>query len=136
MPKLIEIQDLSFTYYTENKEEITALDHIGFTLNQGEHVAIIGENGAGKSTFLQMMRGEIYPSPKNGGKIYWYENGKASDSPLSAREMCAVISPKEQDYYARQDWKVNCLEIVLAACSNDYILYREPDTKEDRKSVV
>lgn len=135
MPKLIEIQDLSFTYHTENKEEITALDHIGFTLNQGEHVAIIGENGAGKSTFLQMMRGEIYPSPKNGGKIYWYENGKASDSPLSAREMCAIISPKEQDYYARQDWKVNCLEIVLAACSNDYILYREPDTEEILQAV-
>lgn len=135
MPKLIETNQLTFSYYTENKEEILALDHINFTLNQGEHIAIIGENGAGKSTFLQVMRGEIYPSPKNGGKIYWYEDGKASDSPLSAREMCAIISPKEQDYYARQDWHVNCLEIVLAACSNDYILYREPSTEEVLQAV-
>lgn len=135
MPKLIETNDLSFSYYTENKEEILALDHINFTLNQGEHIAIIGENGAGKSTFLQVMRGEIYPSPKTGGKIYWYENGKPSDSPLSAREMCAVISPKEQEYYARQDWTVNCLEIVLAACSNDYILYREPTSEEVLQAV-
>lgn len=135
MPKLIETHALTFSYYTENKEEILALDHIDFTLNQGEHVAIIGENGAGKSTFLQVMRGEIYPGPKNGGKIYWYENGKPSDAPLSAREMCAIISPKEQDYYARQDWNVNCLEIVLAACSNDYILYREPSTEEVLQAV-
>ncbi len=135
MPKLIETHALTFSYYTENKEEILALDHIDFTLNQGEHIAIIGENGAGKSTFLQVMRGEIYPSPKNGGKIYWYENGSPSVAPLSAREMCAIISPKEQDYYARQDWNVNCLEIVLAACSNDYILYREPSTKEVLQAV-
>ena len=56
MPKLIETHALTFSYYTENKEEILALDHIDFTLNQGEHVAIIGENGAGKSTFLQAIR--------------------------------------------------------------------------------
>lgn len=135
MQKLIETKELSFTYYTENKEEITALDHINFTLCQGEHIAIIGENGAGKSTFLQAIRGEILPSPKNGGKIYWYENGIPSDSPLTARELCAIISPKEQDYYARQDWNVNCLEIVLAACSNDYILYREPSTEEVLQAV-
>lgn len=135
MNKLIETKDLCFTYYTENKEEITALDHIDFTLHQGEHIAVIGENGAGKSTFLQAIRGEILPSPKNGGKIFWYENGVPSDSPLTAREMCAIISPKEQDYYARQEWKVNCLEIILAACSNDYILYREPSTEEVLQAV-
>lgn len=135
MQKLIETKGLCYRYYTENKEEILALDHIDFTLYQGEHISVIGENGAGKSTFLQAIRGEILPSPKDGGKIYWYENGKASDSPLAARELCAIISPKEQDYYARQDWRVNCLEIVLAACSNDYILYREPSREEILQAV-
>ncbi len=135
MNKLIETKELSFTYYTENNEAVPALDHINFTLYQGEHIAVIGENGAGKSTFLQAIRGEILPSPKNGGKIYWYENGVPSDSPLSARELCAIISPKEQDYYARQDCKVNCLEIILAACSNDDILYREPSTEEVLQAV-
>ena len=135
MQKLIETKNLCYTYYTADKEAVTALDRIDFTLYQGEHIAVIGENGAGKSTFLQAIRGEILPSPKNGGKILWYENGTPSDSPLAARELCAIISPKEQDYYARQSWNVNCLEIVLAACSNDYILYREPSTEEVLQAV-
>ena len=42
---------------------------------------------------------------------------------------------KEQNYYARQNWKVNRLEIVLAAANNDYVLYREPSTEEVLKAV-
>lgn len=141
MTKLIETKNLTFRYYTENKEEIIALDSINFTLNKGEHIAIIGENGAGKSTFLQAIRGEIFPSPTSGGTIVWNETSQNdtenfSDSPLVARDICAIISPKEQNYYARQNWKVNCLEIVLAAANNDYILYREPSTEEVLRAVT
>ncbi len=140
MIKLIETKNLTFRYYTEKNEEIIALDSINFTLNKGEHIAIIGENGVGKSTFLQAIRGEIFPSPTSGGSIVWNETSTKdtetfSDSPLVARDLCAIISPKEQNYYARQNWKVNCLEIVLAAANNDYILYREPSTEEVLKAV-
>ena len=36
---------------------VTALDHVTCTVREGERVALIGHNGAGKSTFLRLVSG-------------------------------------------------------------------------------
>lgn len=40
---------------------ITALQHVNCTVHEGERIALIGHNGAGKSTFLKLISG-IYTS--------------------------------------------------------------------------
>lgn len=42
--------------------EIDALRGISCTINHGERVALIGHNGAGKSTFLRLVSGIYYPT--------------------------------------------------------------------------
>ena len=44
------------------------LDHATFRLNKGEHIGLIGANGEGKSTFLNIIMGNILPDD---GKISW-----------------------------------------------------------------
>ena len=44
--------------YTEH----SALDHVSLEIPRGEKVAIIGRNGAGKSTFLKLVTGVIEPT--------------------------------------------------------------------------
>lgn len=39
-----------------------ALDGVNFTINKGESVALIGRNGAGKSTVLKMITGVAFPT--------------------------------------------------------------------------
>ena len=39
-----------------------AVNHISFSITKGEAVALIGRNGAGKSTILKMMTGVSYPT--------------------------------------------------------------------------
>lgn len=52
---LLEVKDLSFGY---TKDKILFKD-ISFALNKGETIGIIGKNGKGKSTLLNVLAGEL-----------------------------------------------------------------------------
>ena len=55
-PALIE-----FERVTVMRGETKALDNISLKIGAGEHVAIIGPNGCGKSTFIKAITRECYP---------------------------------------------------------------------------
>lgn len=54
----IEIKNASFAY----PNGYVAIDNINITINDGERVAIVGQNGAGKTTAAKMMNGLNRPS--------------------------------------------------------------------------
>jgi branched-chain amino acid transport system ATP-binding protein len=47
---------------------IKAVDAIDFSLDRGEHLAVIGANGAGKTTFINICTGFLKPS---GGRVIY-----------------------------------------------------------------
>ncbi len=57
----IEFRNVSFTYPGREKP---ALDDVSFTIGLGETVAIVGKNGAGKSTIVKLL-GRLY-DPQEG----------------------------------------------------------------------
>src|SRR5579885_568445 len=54
---LLETKDVCKTYRTADRAGRLVLDHIDFTLKEGEIVAILGKSGSGKSTFLRVLAG-------------------------------------------------------------------------------
>ena len=40
-------------------QEFTALDHVSFQVKRGETLGLIGRNGAGKSTFMNILTGNL-----------------------------------------------------------------------------
>jgi ABC-type sugar transport system ATPase subunit len=68
---------------TKHYGGVKALTDAEFRLNPGEHVAIVGDNGAGKSTFVRLITGVEQPSR---GDILMDGQAVAFDSPLDARE--------------------------------------------------
>ncbi len=52
-------------FFKPEKEIVTAVDDISFTVPEGEAVAFIGPNGAGKSTTIKMLTGILYPTSGN-----------------------------------------------------------------------
>lgn len=59
--KQLEISGLNFTY-KNGDGNIAHLHDVSMSLQRGEKVAVIGETGSGKTTFLQIMRDLYHPS--------------------------------------------------------------------------
>ena len=76
----LETRNLTYRYPLTDEYRIINVD---FTIRKGEKVAFVGENGAGKTTFVKLLTGMLQPSH---GEIYI--NGK---------------NAKEMDYANRYD---------------------------------
>ncbi len=67
---LLQVQDLKVYFYTEEKEELRAVDGVSFCLKEGETIALVGESGCGKSvTSLAILRLIDSDGKIQGGKI-------------------------------------------------------------------
>lgn len=72
---LLNVKSISKTYITRS-QKIKVFDNLSLTVNSGEFVAITGESGCGKSTFLRILgcmekfdQGEYYFQDKNVTKL-------------------------------------------------------------------
>jgi ABC-type lipoprotein export system ATPase subunit len=62
---MIEIRDLEKVYHTKERDYV-ALKQVNLTFEPGEFIAVLGESGSGKTTFLNMISGVDI---KTGGTI-------------------------------------------------------------------
>jgi len=74
---------LKTTDLTKHYGGVHALEGANFELRKGEHVAIMGDNGAGKSTFVRQITGV---EQRTRGTISLYGEDVNFSGPLDARE--------------------------------------------------
>ena len=94
---IIEFQDVSYRYPRTKRWVIT---HLNLSLKQGDFVAVMGENGAGKSTVCQMLNG-IIPNSMGGnlqGKvlIHGLNTRDAGISQLATKVGIVLEDPETQ----------------------------------------
>jgi fructose transport system ATP-binding protein len=68
---------------TKHYGGVHALEDANFTLRKGEHVAVVGDNGAGKSTFVRQITAV---EQKTAGQIFFDGHEVNFAGPLDARE--------------------------------------------------
>lgn len=61
----VELRDVCFSYDGKSN----AIDHLSLTLRRGEHLAVVGGSGGGKSTLIKLLEGFYAP---DSGEIAWF----------------------------------------------------------------
>jgi len=63
---------------------ITALENVNLTVRQGECLGVVGDNGAGKSTFMKVLSGLYKPSS---GSLFFDGNKEILNSPKDSQNL-------------------------------------------------
>lgn len=64
--EIVRVENLC-KLYGKGSTQVTALDHVSFTVEKGEFIAIVGASGSGKSTLLHLLGGVDRPTS---GKVF------------------------------------------------------------------
>ena len=94
---------------------VHALEDANFTLRAGEHVAVVGDNGAGKSTFVRQITAV---EQRSAGQVFFNGTEVNFSGPLEAREvgietvfqnlaLCDDLDVPSNLYLGREIIKVN-----------------------------
>lgn len=77
--EILRVENLT-KIYGKDSTRVVALDHVSFSVEKGEFVAIVGASGSGKSTLMHLIGGVDRPTEGKvwiGGKdIYDYDDDK------------------------------------------------------------
>jgi energy-coupling factor transport system ATP-binding protein len=65
MKEILSMDNVSYSYRTEDEEPKKAIDGVSFTVQDDEWIAIVGHNGSGKSTLAKLMIGLLFPDEGN-----------------------------------------------------------------------
>jgi len=92
LPQSIRFENASF-HYPNNKQIV--LDNVSLTIAKGQHVAIVGENGAGKSTFVKLLLGLYKPTR---GTVYIDDTNLAEVSSDDWHKYLGVLTQESNHY--------------------------------------
>jgi len=112
----------------------TILRDLDWQLGLGEHWAIRGRNGSGKSTLLKLVRGELWPAPGRGRRVYAFD-GAEQTSAVGIKERIGMVSPELQDRYLEQDWVLTGLQVIQTGFWNTDYLYQKPTPKQKAEAL-
>lgn len=91
-PQKIAFNDVSFHYPSSDQ---AVLKNISLTIAKGQHIAIVGENGAGKSTFVKLLLGLYKPTT---GTVYVDDTNLAEVSSNNWHQYLGVLEQASNRY--------------------------------------
>src|SRR6266545_4892759 len=113
----------------------TVLHKVTWALCKGEHWIVRGANGSGKSTFLRLLRGEVWPAPNLGERIYRLD-GDTQTTAIEVRRHIPLISPELQERYLQQDWRLSGRAVIQSGFAQTDMLYTKLTHQQRQRAEV
>lgn len=110
---------IKFTEVTFKRENRVILDSVHFHMKKGENWVILGRNGSGKSTIMEMINGYLFPS-KGEIEVMGYKYGR-----YDVREVRKRIGYISQSLIEKLTLRDPVWEVV-AAGEYGYLRFYEP----------
>lgn len=111
---------------------VIAADHINFELNEGERLAVIGQNGAGKTTFINICTGYLKPTS---GQILFNGTDITGKTPRSIVRLGLGRSFQLPQLFVEHTVQ-ECLEIAAAARNGNLSLLKSLSASVDRHEII
>lgn len=99
---MIEFKKVFFKYKDEE-----VLKNINVKISQGDSVALIGANGSGKSTFLKLLNGMIFPTSGS----YYFDNLEISSDKLEQGSFSKKFHKKMGFVFQNSDAQLFCSSV-------------------------
>lgn len=64
-PTIVDIEQVQFSYKTITRSKKTVLQKVDLHIKQGDRIALVGNNGAGKSSLMRLITGLVKPEKGN-----------------------------------------------------------------------
>lgn len=126
MKPLIQTTDLHLSF-----GGVIAADNINFELHEGERLAVIGQNGAGKTTFINICTGFLAPSK---GKVYFDGRDVTAMAPRKIVRLGLGRSFQLPQLFTEHTVR-QCVQIAAARRNKELSWFRSLESTIDEKEV-
>lgn len=120
-PEIIRCTDVSIKYGSR-----TILNHLNWTVHEGEHWAINGENGSGKSTLLSLVCADNPQSYACDIALFGHKRG-SGESIWEIKRHIGYVSPEMHRAYQKN---LSALDIVASGLFDTVGLFINPDGEQ------
>ncbi len=116
------------------------LHDLNWSLHPGQHWVIVGRNGSGKSTFLRLVRGELWPVINTSPippRVY-HLDGDAQFTAVGIKEAFATVSPEHHNRYLQQEWSLRVRDVVRSGVGGGDYAYQTltPDQRDNVEAAI
>ena len=95
MKHIIDVSHVTFSFFEKENPESLVLDDICLSIAVGEFIALIGQNGSGKSTFAKLLNALLIPD--KGNVLINGLNTRESANHSSIRRLVGMVFQRPQD---------------------------------------
>lgn len=124
-PPLVEIRHADVFRGTTH-----VLHNIDWSIRAGEHTAITGANGSGKSTFASVVAGTL--APVYGGDVL----RAGASGPFDVWQLKETIAHVSEEWQVAFDVNHTVEEVVLSGFASSVGLFHEPDAEQRERAAA